>query len=390
MARQLYITTVLTSLKASFHVHFLALLSVLNALYTFARKRHYRLFETPIDSRPQTPSAHRVHVNSSPISSSPLRYLSSIIASTTAESRAHPDATRDVWEIAVWDPTPLCLRLFCLFSPGHVLVYSLFLPTTQRDPRPSVTVATTLLLATLLSVQLFLLQHQFSQQSKDSRLIHKEVLNEYDTKYVRPALNKPVRDAGTQVVAATATPGSSATPEVLTYTPTTYVNRGFHTHPNTNYAPLYDPDNLAVRPQQRQTTQSLSRAISTPNFRAPDPGPRADLLSPNRPRQQQQPSSTVRQSTGSMTDGGSFGIHSHAYSPLKRTAGRATDFGSPVPSGLQGAFRRQGSPLKRSSGLNGVAQSREGANGARDRSVGASSGSSLAHRGSHIGGDNER
>src|ERR1700722_2839789 len=137
-----------------FIVHSLTLISLSNAFYTFYRRRHYRLFEQSIDAPPSTPSAHRVRVDSSPISSSPLRFLSSIIASTNAESRAHPDATRDVWELAVWDPSPLCLQLFCLFSPGHVLVYWLFLPVASLDPRPSVTVVITMILAALLSVQL--------------------------------------------------------------------------------------------------------------------------------------------------------------------------------------------------------------------------------------------
>ena len=73
-----------------------------------------------------------------------------MLAVDTAESRAHPDASKDVWELAVWDPTPLSLRMFCMFSPGHVLVYWLFLPTAVADPRPSTTVVTTIIFVALL------------------------------------------------------------------------------------------------------------------------------------------------------------------------------------------------------------------------------------------------
>jgi hypothetical protein len=179
-------------------VHFLSLLSFLNAFYTFYRHRHYRLFESDVDDIPSTPSAHRVRVDSSPVSSSPLRFLSNIIAGESSEARSHPDATRDVWEIAVWDPTPLSLRMFCLLSPGHVLVYWLLLPAALSDPRPSVTVLTTIVLGCVLSAQLYLLQSNFSQQSKDSSIIHKEVMNEYDTKFVHPRTQPLMRDVGTQ------------------------------------------------------------------------------------------------------------------------------------------------------------------------------------------------
>lgn len=213
---------------------------------------------------PTTPSAHRVRVDSSPVSSSPLRFLSQMIAArvSSAEARAHPDPTRDVWELAVWDPLPICLRLFCLFSPGHLVVYWLFLPTTAQDPRPSVTVLTTVLLGGLLSAQLFLLQASFSQQNKDTAVIHKEVLNEYDTKFVHPRLSGPVRDVGTQHDSDVSLDGGSGGDGqqqqkkqqqqrrnngrplnfVHTYTPTTIVNKGFQTHPNPNYAKHYDPD----------------------------------------------------------------------------------------------------------------------------------------------------
>lgn len=291
--------------------YMLAGLSILNAVYTFRRKRHYRLFESSVDAPQQTPSAHRVRVDSSPVSSSPLRFLSGILGDTSAESRAHPDPTRDVWEIALWDPIPVCLRLFCLFSPGHVLVYWLFLPTTSTDPRPSVTVFTTLILQVLLSAQLLMLQSNFSQQSKDSSIIHKEVLSEYDTKYVHPRLNPLVRDVGTQFNG----PSSGGKLEVDTYTPTTVLKRGFYTHPNPNYSKLVDPDNIGAVPKRNWNQIT---PFKTPAAFQPESTP-SRHQQPSVAQPQFRPSmvNTVSTST-SRGDGGSLGIYSHANSPLKK------------------------------------------------------------------------
>ncbi|KMU84170.1 hypothetical protein CIHG_01956 [Coccidioides immitis H538.4] len=60
------------------------------------------------------------------------------------------------------------------------------------------TIVTTIFLATLFTVQLSTLSSSFTQQSKDSMLIHKEVLNEYDIKYVHPRTQPLMRDVATQ------------------------------------------------------------------------------------------------------------------------------------------------------------------------------------------------
>ncbi|KAL9079684.1 MAG: hypothetical protein Q9157_001461 [Trypethelium eluteriae] len=383
----------------TFIVHLLTATSILNALFTFMRKRHYRLFENSVDA-PPTPSAQRVRVDSSPVASSPLRFLSNIIASSsnTAESRAHPDPSRDVWELAVWDPTALCLRLFCLFSPGHVLIYMLFLPCASLDPRPSVTVATTIFLTTLLSVQLSFLQSSYSQYTKDAALIQKEVLNEYDTKFVHPSLNRPIRDVGTQTRATSTSPAGTRTREVDIYTPTTVVNRGFQTRPNPNYAAQYDPDGHLSRPPSSATHQpshQQPRSIfhrqstaaprptprtslggsglgATPNLKSPPQSqaangfPQTDFSSPIRPRHASEyQSSRYRESGtsagvgagaggtgGGAGDGGSLGVYTHANSPIRKAAstnhlrGEARDEGQ-MQAQAHGHARRPGSPLKR-------------------------------------------
>jgi hypothetical protein len=308
----------------------LSLLSVANGAYTFLRKRHYRLFECPIDDTPGTPSAHRVRVDSSPISSSPLRFLSGIVTDSSAASRSHPDQTRDVWEVALWDPLPVCLRLFCLLSPGHIMVYMLFLPIAAHDPRPSTTVLTTVVLQILLSAQLFYFQTQFSRQIKDTALIQKEVLNEYDTKFVHPRLaGRPSRDVATQINASTHTHPLDIDGGVDTYTPAIVLKRSFMTNPNPHYASYISPDNPELIPKRESagttgspfkstripTIYSKPSVIRHPNFKHPITSTTSPITSMDG-RFGSSPS--PRPSSRGGGDGGSLGIFSHANSPLKK------------------------------------------------------------------------
>ena len=208
----------------------------------------------------------------------------------------------------MWDPIPVCLRLFCLFSPGHVLVYWLFLPISPSDPRPSTTVVTTIILATLLSAQLLFLQSNYAQQTKDMAIIHKEVLNEYDTKYVHPRLNPPVRDVGTQYVASGQGIDSEDENEVVTYTPTTILRRGFRTNPNPNYAKLLPQGTVSSPNPVFETPAGYTRRDSTP-LRTSD----AIIRQPQ--FRQSTSGKPINVSTG---DGGSLGVYSHANSPLKK------------------------------------------------------------------------
>ncbi|MCJ1452164.1 hypothetical protein MMC28_002506 [Mycoblastus sanguinarius] len=317
----------------------------MNAAYTFYRQRHYRLFESSVNAPPSTSSAHRVRVDSSPLASSPLRFLSNILVGDNAEARSHPNATRDVWEIAVWDPTPISLRMFCLFSPGHILVYWLFLPTTVSDPRPSTPIMTTIVLAGLLSAQLLLLQSNFSQQSKDASVIHKEVMNEYDTKYVHPRTQPLMRDVGTQCSSSGASADGLDQIEdenhfVDVYTPTFIINKGFRTRPNPNYVKYVDPEGSGSG-----TTPSTGVSWSlAPTFQTP-----AHLRDASSPIRSQTAIRQPQFKAAGTGDGGNLGVFSHANSPLRKSA--STNF-----TGQQGArerstspIKRPGSPLKRSS-----------------------------------------
>ncbi|KAI1434677.1 hypothetical protein GGR50DRAFT_694891 [Xylaria sp. CBS 124048] len=312
-------TTGWVSYLVALIVWFLVGFSGVNAYYTVYRSRKYRLFEANVEKKPDTPSARRVRVQSSPVSSSPLRILADAI-SESAESRAHPDNTRDVWELSVWDPLPVCLRLFCLFSPGHALVYMMFLPLAPLDARPSVTVFNCLVLQAILSIQLMLFQSRFSQQNKDTSIIQKEVMHEYDTKIVHPLMYPTVRDAGTQFSRDDFGRDSDF---VEFGTPTVQLRRGFKTRPNPNYTKHFDPDNsgssymtssvnTVLTKQPGQVGSDLrTRLFSTKPMRTSTPG-----LTPLRQSMNQQASAV---STASGSNGGYLGVMSHPNSPHKKT-----------------------------------------------------------------------
>ncbi|KAK2613763.1 hypothetical protein N8I77_000653 [Diaporthe amygdali] len=305
----------------------LTALSICNLFYTFWRSRAYRFFEADVEQPVSTPSAQRVRVQSSPASSSPLRLISDLVGDS-AESRAHPDRTRDVWELRVWDPVPACLQLVCLFSPLHVLVYMMALPLKPLDPQPSVTVFKCLFEQVAISALLLALESAFSRQKKDTALVQKEVMREYDNKYVHQRLQPPVvRDVGTQ---CGEDDDGNEWEDIQVGTPTTLIRRGFQTHPNQNYVKHFDPDGSGYAPPSR----SLSPAVSTPvnnrpkqtdlfqSVLKPRPSPLRQGISASRtPRLSPEKSAVTNTGTSTGTNyGGGLGVYSHSESPLKKAA----------------------------------------------------------------------
>ncbi|KAK5998316.1 Meiotically up-regulated gene protein [Cladobotryum mycophilum] len=296
----------------------LVVLSCTNAIYALSRTRKYRLFQSSINLPPATSSARRVKVQSSPGPSTPLRYFADMITSASAESRAHPDKSRDVWELSVWDPLPMTLRLFCLFSPGHVLVYLLFLPLAPLDPQPSVTVFNTVVMQVLLSGQMLVLSSRFAQQAKDNNIVQREVMNEYDTKFVQPRINPTVRDVGTQYSDDQPTKVREL---VQVGTPTTLVRHAFLSRPRT-FVPTEDASTSQANVAKQQLfTPIAPRRTETVT---PSDNPRASLMRPTGARENVPTSvSTNRVSTSTGTGnskfGGHMGIYNHDKSPLKKT-----------------------------------------------------------------------
>jgi hypothetical protein len=332
----------------------LVALSAANALYAVTRTRKYRLFEANVEVQPSTPSARRVRLESTPLTSSPLRFIADLITPESAESRAHPDKARDVWELSIWDPVPASLQLLCFFSPGHVLAYMIFLPLAPLDPRPSVTVFCTLVMQVVMTTQMLLLCSGFAQQAKDNAIIQKEVMHEYDTKFVHPRLHPVVRDVGTQISDDQLDNNQA---NVQVGTPTTLIRHAFLTHPNPNYVDqpeLKTPSASYSHIMRTQTstppTATRPRDLSTP-FTA-----RRDLSSPLTTRRDSSTpftasrSSAMRQSMpagytpsvdstpgretpgASETNyGGHLGVYSHAKSPLKKAVSYG-DLSSPAPA----------------------------------------------------------
>ena len=286
------------------------------------RTRKYRLFEANVETKPSTPSVRRVRVNSSPASSSPLRYITDIMTPESAETRAHADKARDVWELSIWDPLPISLQLLCLFGPGHVFVYLIFLPLAPLDPRPSVTVFNTLVMQVTLSTLLLLLAARFTQQAKDSAIIQKEVMHEYDTKFVHPRLHPVVRDVGTQL----SEEQPAETREFVQIgTPTTLIRRSFHTHPNPSYLNLVESDSKDSNHQGNVLSPQMftpPAAIRQPDVFSPashqhSSGVRRSLPAGYVPAAMV--NSSIGATSGNPNFGGNMGIHSHNKSPLKKT-----------------------------------------------------------------------
>lgn len=319
----------------------LAALATMNAAYTLRRTRKYRLFEADVEKPYDTPSAQRVRVQSTPMSSSPLRILTDIMSNESAESRAHPDRSRDVWELSVWDPLPMSLQMFCLFSPGHVLVYWMFLPLATLDARPSVTIFNCLVLQAILSAQLLLLQSKYTQQNKDTAIIQKEVMHEYDTKFVHPRLYPSVRDACTQI--SQDETGNNQEFAAIG-TPTTLLRRGFKTNPNPNYTKYYDPDGTPA-----PTRFSAAQQPVTPGFFTPPVARHSEIFpSSIKPRA----AASIRQSTP--------GFSSAVTHTPQRSVSTSTSMANIQPQvslpqqssgGYMGVFTHPSSPLKKAPSL---------------------------------------
>lgn len=286
-----------------------------------------------------------------------MRYIADMITPESADYRAHPNKAEDVWELSVWDPLPISLRLFCLFSPGHVLVYLVFLPLAPLDPRPSVTVFNTLLVQVVLSCQLLFLASRFAQQAKDNAIIQREVMHEYDTKFVHPRIHPVVRDVGTQI---SEDQPAHARELVQVGTPTTLIRHSFHARQNPHasseeVAPIrgnvmspqmFTPTNAARRPEAHITADRSHPSTSRKSLPA---GYVSSMTST--------PGALASPTTGNLNFGGSMGIYSHNNSPLKKATSLndMNEVEQPSPRNsremasyeqLQFKHRRQSSPVK--------------------------------------------
>ncbi|KAK3991304.1 hypothetical protein QBC44DRAFT_323360 [Cladorrhinum sp. PSN332] len=327
-------------------------ISCLNAFYALTRSRTYRLFEANVETKiPSTPSAHRVRVDSTPGTFTPLRFILDFFKNETAEERAHPDKSRDVWELQVWDPYPATLRMFCLFSPGHILIYMLFLPLDGLDQHPSLKVFKILFLQAILSVQLLITHSRYTQQAKDTAIIQREVMHEYDTKFVHPRLNPVYRDVATQV--SINTNDSTIEQETIAIgTPLSVIRRGFKTYPNPNYAKYVDPEGIvSSRKSPSPFTPLTSKTKPKPITPGNPPLSFARQLQQQSALRHNLPPQSQSQTTQTSTTDDDDTEDSIAYGESA-----ATPYTSRAVGGLSPA---KGTPLRTSTGVNplGIPQS---------------------------------
>ncbi|KAL1864257.1 hypothetical protein Daus18300_007854 [Diaporthe australafricana] len=318
----------------------LAIFSMWNLFYTFRRSRSYRFFEADVEKSVGSPSAQRVRVQASPAASSPLRILSDLVGEgESAESRAHPDRTQHVWELRLWDPLPASLQLVCLFSPLHVLIYMLALPLTPLDPQPSVTVFKCLVEQVAISALLLVVESAFTRQKRDNALVQKEVMREYDTKFVHPALQPPVvRDVGTQ---CGEDDEGNEWEDIQIGTPKTLIQRRFQTRPNQNYVKHFDPEGGGYAPSSGSQSPPMFTPVSnrskqpdlSQSILKPRPSPlRQSLAATRTPRLSPEKSTMTSAGTSTGTNyGGSLGIYSHSDSPLKKAASIGDIRGGGIP-----------------------------------------------------------
>jgi hypothetical protein len=184
----------------------------------------------------------------------------------------------------------------------------------------------------VLSLHLWLLRTSFTQQIKDNNIISRQVLHEYDSKFVHPSLQRPSRDVGIQTISKKRNRDSSVgvkgsphdlASEVVTYTPRTIVNKKvFLTNPNSNYKSQYDPDNLSLghTPSRSAKRPAFTSAHSSYTSTASDARDDDDLSSPIRPSQTPNPFRRAPSIARTSGDGGSLGVYSHAASPLRKSS----------------------------------------------------------------------
>jgi hypothetical protein len=199
---------------------------------------------------------------------------------------------------------------------------------------------TTTLLAILLTVQMSMFISSFSRQAKDMTLVHKEVLHEYDTKYVHPRTQPLMRSVGTQFFGH----AYEQLNRVETFTPTHKV-QGHRSSPRPSYGSASTPLARSSRPSLSTPSvspqnQASASGIETPSYLESSPAISRSTL--YQPQFAQSPSTTG--------DGGSLGVYTHAHSPLRKATSTHFDHrphrdaeGRPSPA------KRLGSPLKRSS-----------------------------------------
>ncbi|KAG0036703.1 hypothetical protein BGZ82_003827 [Podila clonocystis] len=158
--------------------YILVAISVLNTYWLLTSKKTYTMMDRDYYDPPSSNNARLAELDpeDKPWSEKlPGRLVYPLVAPFL--SRSEPDAKRMVWELSVWNPSVLCLNLFCWFSPAQALV---LVGMTMDN------LYMTLPIAVAISVQLSYLVHFFQGYVKDRQLVVAEAYREYDNKFVKP------------------------------------------------------------------------------------------------------------------------------------------------------------------------------------------------------------
>jgi hypothetical protein len=100
-----------------------------------------------------------------------------------------PVSKQTVQELSIWTPPVFALRLFSLYSPP-LAIFTQFLSRSNALPF--------LFASACLSLQTWYLIRIYTATLNDRQLLNKEVMHEYDTKFVNPRINYARHDVGVQ------------------------------------------------------------------------------------------------------------------------------------------------------------------------------------------------
>ncbi|KAH8106834.1 hypothetical protein BXZ70DRAFT_252616 [Cristinia sonorae] len=177
--------------------------SILNTLYLFSRTRLYQLnLATDPVASPHAAFVSRQSPTHQPAPSSPLfitllksfwrafvvsvRFLLNLSPPKDRQTSANGAGHEKVQQLEMWMPGDLEMTLFAIYSPVHALLWM------------ALTGANWMLMGIIMGVvgmQLQALTRSYEALIKDKAIIAKEVLHEYDEKFVYPRINPIRRDA---------------------------------------------------------------------------------------------------------------------------------------------------------------------------------------------------
>jgi len=181
---------------------FLLLAAILNTIYLFSRTRIYQLnLATDKVSSPHATFVPRAHTPTSPdLPPTPIyvsvlkgvwralvvsfRFLLNLNAPQT--SSVGGGRVERVQQLEMWTPGEIEMTLFAIYSPVHSLLWMAFSGANWM---------LMMVIMAIVSGQMRVLVRSFEALMKDKSIIAREVMHEYDEKFVYPRVNPVRKDA---------------------------------------------------------------------------------------------------------------------------------------------------------------------------------------------------